>query len=76
MAPYVVVERLEGKQERSSAAVRRNPAQAWRARRNPSPRMTKVTVHEKREVNEKRPNPHNSPSHNHDSAAHIQHPLI
>jgi len=28
-----------------------------RARINPSPRMFKVTVHEKREVNEKRPNP-------------------
>jgi len=40
-----------------------------RARRNPNPRMTKATVHEKREVNEKRPNPRNSPSHNHDSAA-------
>jgi hypothetical protein len=47
-----------------------------RARRNPSPRMTKVTVHEKREVNEKRPNPRNSPSHNHDNAAPRQHPLI
>jgi len=40
-----------------------------RARRNPNPRMTKATVHEKREVNEKQPNPRNSPSHNHDSAA-------
>jgi len=28
-----------------------------RARRNPSPRMIKWTVHEKREVNEQRPNP-------------------
>jgi len=47
-----------------------------RARRNSSPRMTKVTVHEKRKVSEKRPNPRNSPSHNHDSAAPRQHPLI
>jgi len=46
------------------------------ARRNPSPRMTKVTVHEKREDNEKRPNPPNSPSHNHDSVAPRHHPLI
>jgi len=47
---------------------------SMRARRNPSPRMIKVTVHEKREVNEKRPNTHNSSSHNHDSAAPRQHP--
>jgi len=44
-----------------------------RARRNLSSRMTKVTVHEKREVNENRPN---SPSHNHDSAAPREYPLI
>jgi len=47
-----------------------------RARRNPSPRMPKVTVHEKREVNEKQQNTINSPSHNHDSAVPRQHPLI
>ena len=33
-----------------------------RARRNPSPRMVKVTVHEKRRVNEEQPTPASSPS--------------
>jgi len=33
-----------------------------RARRNPSPRMIKVTVHEKRRVNEEQPTPASSPS--------------
>jgi len=37
---------------------------------------TNTIVHEKREVNEKRPNSRNIPSHNHDSAAPRQHPLI
>ena len=47
-----------------------------RARRDPSPRMTTVTIHEKQEINERQPNPRNSPSHNHDSAAPRQHTLI
>jgi len=47
-----------------------------RARRNPSLRMIKVTVHEKRRVNEEQPTPASSPSRNHDSAAPRQHPLI
>ena len=47
-----------------------------RACRNPSPRMTKVTVHEKRRVNEEQPTPASSPSRNHDSTAPRQHPLI
>ena len=47
-----------------------------RARRNPSPRMIKVTVHEERRVNEEQPTPASSPSRNHDSAAPRQHPLI
>ena len=33
-----------------------------RARRNPSPRMFKVTVHEKQRVNEEQPTPASSPS--------------
>ena len=39
MAPCVVVERLEGKQRYSKS-------HSKRARRNPSPRMSKVNVHE------------------------------
>jgi len=50
MAPCVVVERLEGKHLCSRA-------QVGAARRTPSPRMTKVTVHEKRKVNEQQSNP-------------------
>jgi len=69
MAPCVVVERLEDKQRCSRAAVSG-------ARRNPRPRMVKVTVHEKRRVNEEQPTPACSPSRNHDSAAPRQHPLI
>jgi len=38
--------------------------------------MIKVTVHEKQRVNEEQPTPASSPSHNHDSAAPRQHPLI
>jgi len=51
-------------------------SRSTRARRNPSPRMIKVTVHEKRRVNEEQPTPASSPSRNHDSAAPRQHPLI
>ena len=47
-----------------------------RARKNPSPGMIKVTVHEKRRVNEEQPTPASSLSRNHDSAAPRQHPLI
>jgi len=50
MAPCIVVERFEGKQRCSRALSRQ-------ARRTPSPRMSKVTVHEKRMVNKKQPNP-------------------
>ena len=44
-----------------------------RERRSPSPRCG---CHEQQEVNEKQPKPRNSPSHNHDSTAPRQHPLI
>jgi len=37
-------------------------SRSTRARRNPSPRMVKVTVHEKRRVNEEQPTPASSPS--------------
>jgi len=43
---------------------------------NPSSRMIKVTVHEKRRVNEEQPTPASSPSRNHESAVPRQHPLI
>ena len=59
---------------RGRAAVQQSLSR--RARRNPSPRMIKVTVHEETEVNEKTTKPCNSPSRNHDSAAPRQHPLI
>jgi len=48
MPPWVVVARLEGKQRCSRAPV---------ASRTPSPRMHKVTVHKKQQVNEEQPNP-------------------
>jgi len=45
-----------------------------RARRNPSPKMIKLTVHEEtRRQLKKRPNPEQR-THNHDSAANRQHP--
>ena len=44
----------------TTPAVRQS--RSTRARRNPSPRMIKVTVHEKRRVNEKQPTPASSPS--------------
>ena len=90
MAPCVVVERLEALEiilDLSfgipinniislgvKAAVQQNRRK--RARRNPSPRMIKVTVHKKRKVNEEQPTPASSPSRNHDSAAPRQNPLI
>jgi len=37
-------------------------SRSTRARRNPSPSMVKVTVHEKRRVNEEQPTPASSPS--------------
>ena len=46
------------------------------ARRNPRPRMIKVTVHEKRRIKEEQPTPTSSPSHNHDSVVPRQTPLI
>jgi len=47
---------------RDSTRARRNPSRSTRARRNPSPRMIKVTVQEKRRVNEEQPTPASSPS--------------
>jgi len=68
MAPCVVVERLEGKQQFSRAPVGGYAeVQAQDA---------ECGCHEQQEVNEKRPKPRNSPSHNHDSMAPRQHPLI
>ena len=68
MAPCVVVERLEGKQQNSRAPVGEHAeVQAQDA---------ECGCHEQQEVNEKRPKPRNSPSHNHDSTAPRQHPLI
>jgi len=68
MAPCVVVQRLEGKQQCSRAQVGKHAeVQAQDA---------ECGCHEQQEVNEKRPKPCNSPSHNHDSTAPRQHPLI
>ena len=67
MDPCVVVERLEGKQQCSRAPVGEHAeVQAQDA---------ECSCHEQQEVNEKRPKPRNSPSHNHDSTAPRQHPL-
>ena len=61
MAPCVVVERLEGKQQCSRAPVGEHAqVQAQDA---------KCSCHEQQEDNEKRPKPRNSPSHNHDSTS-------
>jgi len=68
MAPCVVVERLEGKQQCSTAPVGEHAeVQAHDA---------ECGCHEQQEVNEKRPKPRNSPSHNHDNTVPRQHPLI
>jgi len=68
MAPCVVVERLEGKQKCNRAPVGEHAEfQAQDA---------ECGCHEQQEVNEKRSKPRNSPSHNHDSTAPRQHPLI
>jgi len=68
MAPCVVVERLEEKQQCSRAPVGEHAeVQA---------QDVECGCHEQQEVNEKRPKPHNSPSHNHDSTAPRQHPHI
>ena len=68
MAPCVVVERLEGKQQCSRAPVGEHAeVQAQDA---------ECGCHEQQEVNKKRPKPRNSPSHNHDSTAPTQHPPI
>jgi len=68
MAPCVVVERSEGKQQYSRAPVGEHAeVQAQDA---------ECSCHEQQEVNEKQPKPRNSPSHNHDSTAPRKHPLI
>jgi len=68
MAPCVVVQRLQGKQQCSRApAGEHAEVQAQDA---------ECGCHEQQEVNEKRPKPRNNQSHNHDSAAPRQHPLI
>jgi len=68
MAPCVVVEKLEGKQQCSRAPVGEHAeVQAQDA---------ECGCHEQQEVNEKQPKTRNSPSHNHDSTAPRQHPLI
>ena len=68
MAPCVVVEKLEGNQQCSRAPVGEHAeVQAQDA---------DCGCHEQQEVNEKQPKPRNSPSHNHDSTATRQHPLI
>jgi len=68
MAPCVVVERLEEKQQCSRAPVGEHAeVQAQDA---------ECGCHEQQEVNEKRPKLRNSPSHNHDNTAPRQHPLI
>ena len=51
-------------------------SRSTRARKNPSPRMIKVTVHEKRRVNEEQPTLQAAHHANHDSAAPRQHLLI
>jgi len=70
MAFCVVVKRLEGKQQCNRAPVGKHAevqAQAQDA---------ECGCHEQQEVNEKTTKPRNSPSHNHDSTAPRQHPLI
>ena len=68
MAPCVVLEKLEGKQQCSRAPVGEHAeVQAQDA---------ECGCHEQQEVNEKRPKPSNSPSHNHDSTTPRQHSLI
>ena len=68
MAPCVVVERLEGKQQCNRAPVgKQAEVQAQDA---------ECGCPEEQEVNEKRSNPRNSLSHNHDSTAPRQHPLV
>jgi len=67
MAPCVVVERLEGKQQCSRAPVGEHADQAQDA---------ECGCHKQQEVNEKRPKPCNNQSHNHDSAALRQDPLF
>jgi len=45
---------------RPAAPIPLHQCSSMRARRNPSPRMVKVTVHEKQRVNEEQPTPVNS----------------
>jgi len=58
---------------RGKAAVQQSLSR--QANRSPSPRC-RMWLPQAREVNEKRPKPRNSPTHNHDSTAPRQHPLI
>jgi len=51
-------------------------SRSTRARRNPSPKMIKVTVHEKRRVNEEQPTPASSPSRKSRQHSAQQQPLI
>jgi len=68
MAPCVVVERFEGKQQYSRAPVGEHAeVQA---------QDVECGCHEQQEVDGKQPKPRNSPSHNHESTAPSQHPLI
>jgi len=68
MAPCVVVERFEGKQQCSRTPVGEHAeVQAQDA---------ECGYHEQLEVNEKRPEPRNNQLHNHDSVEPRQHPLI
>jgi len=69
IAPYVVVKRWEGKQRCSRATVSEHAGiQSWEWPRWLFTRNEKSI--------KKQPNPRNSPSHNHDSAAPRQHTLI
>ena len=70
MAPCMVVERLEGMQQCSRAPVGEH------AEVQAQDSDVECGCHEQQEVKEKRPKPRNSPSHNHDSTAHRQHPFI
>ena len=68
MAPCVVLERLEGKQQCIRAPVGEHA--------EVQTQDAECGCHEQQEVNEKRPDPRNSPPHNHDSTAPRQHLLI
>jgi len=67
MAPCVVVERLEGKQQCSRAPVGKHA--------EVQTQDVECGCHEEQEVSEKRPKPRKSLSHNHHSMAPRQYPL-